>query len=153
MKSMDRKRLELIGTAILVVVFVFLLSNSFKKTRPKRMPPSQAPSAKASPAQQAGFIFGSKREIETKDIIDVKAEPWGRNPFILEEVAKGDIDSIAGLRLMGVTASEKAKSMAIINNEIVSVGSVIGKFKILSISKDRVIVNDGERDYELRIGQ
>ena len=150
---MERKKLELIIIAGLVIVFIFLLSNSLKKTRPKMVPPSQPISAKALPAQQSVFILGAKKGIETKDILDVKETPWGRDPFILEEVAEGDIDNIANLRLMGVTAGEKAKAMAIINNEIVTVGSAIGKFKVLNILKDVVIVSDGEKDYELKISQ
>lgn len=150
---MDRKKLELIITAVLVVAFIFILSKSLKRTGPKKATTAQAIPAKALPTQQPGFIFGTKKEIEAKDILDVKEQPWGRDPFVLQEVAQGDIDSIEGLKLMGITAGEKAKPMAIINNEIVAVGSAIGKFKVLGISKDKVIVSDGEKDYELKISQ
>ncbi|MBI5144441.1 MAG: hypothetical protein HZA30_05180 [Candidatus Omnitrophica bacterium] len=149
---MDRKKLELIVTAVSVLIFIFMLSNSLKRKGPRVEPSAPQTPAETSIARQPEFIFGVKKEMETKDIIDPK-RPWGRDPFILQEIAQGSLDDISNLKLMGITAGEKARPMAIINNEIVSAGSEIGKFKVLKISKDRVIVSDGEKDYELKISQ
>lgn len=164
---MDKKKIELIITGILVIIFIFAVSNIIRKARPKMTKSSQPSSGSVSPAGppdrssiisragQTGSLFKPKVKelIEEKEGIKEERE-WGRDPFNLHEADQsGGIDSITSLKLMGITVGEKTKSMAIINNEIVSIGSKIGKFTVLKIAPGKVIVTDGQTNYELKISQ
>lgn len=132
----------LIITGVLIIVFISVLSNNLRKVRPKIS--ARTPQALTLPAQEVKAI---KEEAVKKE------STWGRDPFTLQEVSSTGIDTIQGLRLMGVTIGERTKSKAIINNEIVSIGSKIGEFKVLSISQDKVVVSDGEKSFELKMSQ
>ena len=76
---------------------------------------------------------------------------WGRDPFVLEEAAEEGMSNVGGLKLMGITAAKNGKSKAVINDRIVSKGSTIGKFKVVDIWPDRVIVLDREEKTEIEL--
>lgn len=152
---MDRKKLQITITAALALVFVFVLTNSLKRREKKAPSPGPQVPAGAQAAQRSAFIFDAKKETETKENADAKLKPWGRDPFVLQEVSQQEegVDDLSNLKLMGITTGKKTKYMAVINEEMVSAGSTVGGFKVLSVSKDSVIVNDGEESYELKISQ
>ena len=72
---------------------------------------------------------------------------WGRNPFVPKQapIAPG-----AELSLDGIMWHE-ANPKAMINGIIVGVGDKIGPNKIVSIKKDRVLLNDGIEDFAIRL--
>lgn len=146
---MDKKRLELIAGVVLVLVFIFILSMSLARFKLKT--PSSI-KKEASVQTAAGLktkpSFKAKKE---KGHEEKKGLPWGRDPFVLEESVQGAEGTIGNLRLMGITVGDKTKSMAIINDEIASVGSKIGKFTVLKIYQDLVVVTDGENNYDLKM--
>lgn len=148
---MDKKRLELIGSVALAVVFIVILTNSFMRAKRKAPSIKKRASAESAPALKAESLFRMKREKVEKEIVEKSLLGWGRDPFILQASGQGDEGTVIGLKLMGITVAEKAKSMAIINDKIVSVDSKIGKFTVLKISPDKVIVSDGEKSYELKM--
>lgn len=67
---------------------------------------------------------------------------WGRNPF-----TKGA--PIKTSSLEGILWDEKVP-MALISGETVKKGDKIGSSTVIDIQKDRVILNDGTKDIELR---
>ena len=71
---------------------------------------------------------------------------WGRNPFSLKNT------NVSTPVLNGIAWDEKAPR-AIINDQIVGVGDMIGKNKVVAIAPNSVKLNDGTQDFELRTGQ
>ena len=69
----------------------------------------------------------------------------------VEEAAEEGMSNVGGLKLMGITAAKNGKSKAVINDKIVSKGSTIGKFKVVDIWPDRVIVLDREEKTEIEL--
>jgi hypothetical protein len=69
---------------------------------------------------------------------------WGRDPFL----PKGAAPSASGLT--GIIWDEKSPK-ALINDAIVGVGDKVGNNTVVKIEKDRVILNDGNKDFELKL--
>ena len=74
---------------------------------------------------------------------------WGRNPFAPEQAP---VEAAAKLVLNGIMWDEK-RPLAIIDNEVVGIGSKIGEHTVKDIKKDSVTLNDGANDLELRLAQ
>lgn len=72
---------------------------------------------------------------------------WGRNPFVQEETA---VKAVEKFTLNGIMWDEK-KPLAIINNDVVGIGDKVGESRIVGITKESVILNDGTRNFELRL--
>lgn len=149
---MDKKKIEMIAVGVLVVVFIFVLANSIGKVKVKfKAAKAYAPVKTALPVTitpQIGTISTARKAME-KGL--EKPLGWGRDPFMLQAISPEKIEDITSLKLMGITIGEKSRPMAIINNKLVSAGSSIGKFKVLSVSMDKVIVTDGAENFELRM--
>jgi hypothetical protein len=73
---------------------------------------------------------------------------WGRNPFI--EKGSPAAQDTPRLTLNGIVW-DKESPTAIINGEIVGVGDKIGKITVVSIRKTTVTLNDGVKNFRLRI--
>lgn len=71
---------------------------------------------------------------------------WGRNPFSLKNT------NVSTPVLNGIAWDENAPR-AIINDQIVGVGDMIGKNKVVAITPNSVTLNDGTKDFEIRTGQ
>jgi len=153
---MDKKKTELIVTGVLIVIFVIVLTNSIMKIRAKTAPrPSEAITEQpANPASQLSIFPEKERPghstaaISKKEAREKTVPTWGRDPFTREETIISSDSGVSSLRLMGITIGS-SKSMAIINNEIVNTGSKIGKFTVLKIARDRVVLTDGTENFEL----
>jgi len=48
---------------------------------------------------------------------------------------------------------DKKYPQAIINGEVVGIGATVGGKRVVDIKEDRVILNDGSKDFELRLDQ
>lgn len=72
---------------------------------------------------------------------------WGRNPFSPREEEKTS-DAVE-LVLAGI-AWDAVGPRAVINDQILTVGDTIEGNTVVAIKQDRVVLNDGVRDYELR---
>ena len=70
---------------------------------------------------------------------------WGRNPFI----PAGQRESF-GLSLKGIIWDEE-EPFAIINEKIVRKGDEIEGKKVIEIERDKVIMNDGKSNFELKL--
>jgi len=141
---MDKKKIELIAAAVLVIIFVLLLLQAAGKGRAKgAAAPKISVSAKS---EDALSLFPQKQE-RVKDAYGGEKLGWGRDPFSLETMA----GEAGALHLMGITVIDAKHSKAIINNEIVSVGSKIGAYTVIKIQPNKVIVSDGQKECELII--
>ena len=88
-----------------------------------------------------------------KEDISAKSRPkrtdfasWGRNPFMLKKVKDKK------LTLNGIIWDAK-NPQAVINGEIVGVGDKVSKYSVVDININAVVLNDGKRDFELRLGK
>jgi len=150
---MDKKRLEIIVTAVLAVVLIFILSGALKKWVPKY--PATAnlriPEEKVNVSAKTTPTFNAKKEGETN------AEEYDyrrlRDPFSPPEVSEGPVSAISKLRITGITRDGKGKVIAIINEKIVNVGGKVGNFTVLDITANKAIVTDGKQNFELKLEQ
>jgi type II secretory pathway component PulC len=73
---------------------------------------------------------------------------WGKNPFLPKEVSARR--SSVTLILNGIVWDPKQPS-AVINDHIVGVGDEVLGSKVVAISQNRVVLNNGREDFELRL--
>ena len=90
-----------------------------------------------------------KKEIR----FEVKESEFGgeRDPFALPDVQGGPTSAVSELRLTGITTNGKGKAIAIINENMVSVGGKIGRFTVVNITGSKVVVADEKQSYELKL--
>lgn len=144
---MDKNTKEIIATLALVVVFVIAGANAVKAVKKKGL--KQTPIVAASTAGVNSTISAISRQ-EKEEASGGKPLKWGRDPFSGRVYAGGQEEG--GLNLVGIMF-DKNNPAAIINDEIVEVGDKVNGNKIIEITKDRVILNDGGRNIELKLGQ
>jgi hypothetical protein len=70
---------------------------------------------------------------------------WGRNPF--EIYAEKSQKSV----LSGILW-DRGNPQAMIDGEIVGIGTKAGLYTVVDIQNDRVILNDGAKDFEIILG-
>ena len=74
---------------------------------------------------------------------------WGRNPFVLQPIASQGTKAIS---LNGILW-DSSKPKAVVNGKIVGVGDKVSKYSVVDIKQDKIILNDGTKNFELRLGQ
>ena len=101
-------------------------------------------------APDSGHVLKTSRSLPGGAISTERLSPktdfdeWGANPFLAKRL------SDSTLVLNGIVW-DKTNPQAIINDEILGVGDVIGKNKVVSINQDSVMLNDGTADLELKL--
>ncbi|MFH1414393.1 MAG: hypothetical protein ABIG56_06060 [Candidatus Omnitrophota bacterium] len=75
---------------------------------------------------------------------------WVRCPF--SGRAYISTEGAIGLILTGINWDQE-KAIAIINNKILMTGEKVGPYTVVSIEKEKVILNDGADKLELRLSQ
>lgn len=93
-------------------------------------------------AQVPDRTMGIKRRAKRTKFVS-----WSRSPFIPKGVP-GTPSS--GLNLKGIMWNEK-NPKAMIGDAIVEKGNKIGSDTVIEVKKDRVILNDGTKDFELKL--
>ena len=91
-----------------------------------------APAPKQPGALQTG---GVKQRPPRSQYLD-----WGRNPFLRQDI----------LELKGILWDDQ-NPKAVINEDIVAVGDLVGGSLVVDIRKDRVVLYDGSSDFELHL--
>lgn len=74
---------------------------------------------------------------------------WSRDPF---SASSAPIKGYRGFVLSGIMW-DKESPTAIINDNIVKIGDKISGNAVVDIKQDRVILSDGIKDFELKLGQ
>ena len=69
---------------------------------------------------------------------------WGRNPFVFSSAVSQEF-------ILGGILWDVNKPAAIISGEVVAKGDSVGSYVVVEVQPDRVILNDGEKDIELRL--
>lgn len=145
---MEKKQKEIIVVGALAVVFIFAWANTFKffGKRPKSMPSAAIESlAPDQTAREPAFKPEFKKEESDQAYNSIA---WGRDPF------SGKIYSSSGetvnLELQGIFWDQNAPQ-ALIGDEIVSEGQIVGQYKVIKIYKDHVLVSDGKKEINLNL--
>jgi len=155
---MSKPTKELIMTAVLVGVLVFVVIHQVGKAKKKASQAKEGKSTvsveKQKEERQKKIILPSKVAPELKEIIERQkekaSEQYGRDPFFhSSEISEGKEGQtkghhIASLALKGIAWKGKTP-MALIGDEIVKEGDTIGEYKVISIQKNRVVLTkDGK---------
>ncbi len=162
---MDKERVKIIITGVLILVFIFAWGNTLKVIK-KRSLTNAVPSMRKEPLngtnpgvsaiinpldkQVPSFTRFSEEPRTARQSPPDKGHVQGRCPFSGKTYFCDE--EIIGLKLMGIICDKKA-SLAIINDNIVKVGDKIGVHTVVDIKLDRVILNNGSRNIELILEQ
>lgn len=130
----DKQNKKLIILIILSVLAVFsLIRGAVTPTKSRRLVEKPI-----GPAEEGLSV---KRYVKRSNY-----SGWGRNPFTKE----APIKLATGPTLEGIMWDEKLP-LALINGETVKIGDKLGSDTVIDIQKDKVILNDGSRDLELKL--
>ncbi|MCK5580665.1 MAG: hypothetical protein KAJ18_05260 [Candidatus Omnitrophica bacterium] len=162
---MDKdKKLKML-LPVLVVVSVLVWVPNFKPIKYRRTSISKQAEMSARQEKLLALIVAGS-PVEEKKVSRYKE--WGSNPFFREAVhvkqAEVDEESVsvkAEQEIVPVKIDEQfvvnglfwneTKPSAIINDEVVGIGAAIGSYTVVDIRQDVILLNDGVRDFELRI--
>jgi len=142
---MKKEKIELIVILVAGLVFAVVLVSNLSKTA-KKAPPKPPPIAFAPVAETAA-------PADKADTTEKKDLTWGRDPFGLpkpQKTGEGQKTPAAGLNLGGIIWDEK-KPCAIINDEILARGDTIGGFKVVEISRNKVVLDNGTEKLTLEL--
>lgn len=102
-----------------------------------------------SKAKYSGFMNPMPGQKKNKKRTSYK--DWGKNPFSVSKAAiVPPAGSGPGIRLGGIIYDAN-EVCALINDELVCKGDSVDGKKVVEIQRDRVILNDGSKDIELRL--
>lgn len=141
---MENKKLILLITLIFLAV-LSLLYGIFTPSRVKRELSSKSDALAPESPRPFQSSISQERPSRRSDYTS-----WGRNPFLPKEVQV----SVTGRRLVldGI-AWDRKSPRAVVNDRIVAVGDEVGGSTVVEIRKDRVILNNGAANFELRLGR
>lgn len=134
---MDRKKIELIATIVLAIVFLVFLTNTLRKISKK---------PKAVPVVEKKIAFTKHRKPKTEE--EIAPLVWGRDPFVLVET--GAVERGAPIVLGGIIWDKK-QPKAMINNEIYKIGDKIGNIEIIEIKRNSVIIKEDGKTREISL--
>ena len=133
---------KLIILIVLAITAVFsLIYGIVTPTRGRRGASSKTISREEKVKSTAKIIPARRRAKRTNFVF------WGRNPFAPEEMPR---IKVVKFTLNGILWDEE-NPKALINNIILEIGDKIEENTIIDIKHDRVILNDGTNDFELRL--
>ncbi|MCM8784381.1 MAG: hypothetical protein NC818_06400 [Candidatus Omnitrophica bacterium] len=144
---LDKKKLNLIA-GVLIVVFILMLFPSLAKIK------KHSKRAK-KPAKTASLPAKTTPSVSEKELREYFAQlGLVRNPFTLGgKISKREETSEKKSQTLHLSAIvwDKIQPLAIINNQVLGVGEVYENFKIISIEKEKVVVNKEGETVELTI--
>lgn len=166
--SPDKKKMFLLAGLGLVIIIVY---KQMALSPPTTPPDTQSvntgamPEAETPPGETSALAI--TEEPLPKERIETAGQSWGRDPFIGDDTGDAQnagttpvltrprVNDEAALVLSGIAWS-KNKAAAIINGQVVREGDLLpvkGKkiVKVLSILKNRVILQDQDKTITLRV--
>ncbi len=137
----DKKVVALIILTVLAVISLIYGVTASPKGRAKNTVVAVIESRSAAAPQGAANVVSTGRRAKRS-----RFKEWKRNPFITGLTAS----TVTKLTLNGIIWN-KTKPKAMIGDAIVAKGDTVGADKVVDIQPDRVILNDGTKDFELKI--
>ncbi len=163
---MDKNKKLIIALPILLLVSSSIWINLFKSSKPSSAKSQQLDIETLLDKNLTLRLAAQLKEPE-RQAVKSRFANWSRNPFDLVKKEKPPQDAAAvteepkavipdnppdQLNLSGIFWNQD-KSTALINNEVVKVGSQMESYTIVDIKKDTVIVTNGRRAFELKMGE
>jgi len=150
---MDRKKIEIIITGVLVVVLVVMIAGNLKPKRKKR-PPSKPSKVKQETLALLSLPKGVKRapKASSKELEKQRKRAsleWGIDPFY--HSLKREVYKSSMLVLKGISVGKDKRGYAFINDEIVTVGDEIAGYKVVKVEKDKVLLKRGGESFYLAL--
>ncbi len=136
---MDDKKKKIIILVVLCVIAMFTITRSM---RPRRVADGGTGLAGGVLSDISGDSALLKRTAKRTDF-----ESWERNPFTPKAIVT---KKVSGLMLSGILWDYENPS-AIIDGEIVNVGSRVGSAVVVGITRKSVSLNDGVNDFDLSL--
>lgn len=150
---MDKKRIELIATAIMVFILIIAWMNSMKAIRKRSSPaPVVAAAGSVTAEPKAQMPSGAKPAVNKTEPQD-EISQWGRDPFSGKiYVTASRAQGLGDLKVEGIIW-DKNNPMAMVNGHVLKKGDNFKGNVVVDIKENSVILNDGNRDLELKIGK
>ncbi|MDP3730509.1 MAG: hypothetical protein Q8R14_03175 [Candidatus Omnitrophota bacterium] len=141
----NKKVVALIILAVLAVISLIYGITASPKGRVKSAAAAvgQASGAPTQNAAAAKSVVSTARRAKRSQF-----KAWKRNPFVSGLAAPAS--AAAKLTLNGIIWS-KINPKAMIGDAIVVKGDIVGANKVVDIQPDKVILNDGAKDFELKL--
>jgi len=160
LKQMHNKDIiELIATIVLICILILVIISAVGKTKKRRystpkpitvaLKKPAAVTIKKTPEEgyrQDDSASFRRLERETRDM------QFSRDPFLPSRISIPTGVFYSDFRLTGIFWDDKTPS-AIINGMVVRIGDEVGGNKIVGITPDSVILNDGLSDFSLKLEQ
>ena len=136
---MENKKV-VIAVVLCIGAFISLLYGITSEPRKRQTGASVSESGKDKTAPPAVRIVPAKRRAARTEFVS-----WGRNPFSPRET------TVSGKFTLGGVVWDEKEPRALINNAILGIGDTIEGAVVVDIKQESVILNDGIRDFELRM--
>ena len=138
------EKLWIIAAGILGIVFIILLPENFKGKNSVFASGEEKSASSTEKTERPARNF-LRLEEETKNL------QVGRDPFFNSTDKRSQRAKRQKL-ILNEIAWDNQFPTAVVNNIIVNVGSVIEDKTVIEIRKDRVILTDGKKNFELVTG-
>jgi len=139
---MENKKLIVLGALVAVNILVFF--NAFSPTSKKI---SKVATKTVLQPQEKGEA-SAPVTLESKSSSSTAHELWGRDPFVRKLApAQSEKESLEGI------IWDEETPMAMINDSVVKVGDNVNGNTVIEIKQDCVILNDGRKNFELKLGE
>jgi hypothetical protein len=158
MKKRDIIEISIIGVLIIVLLLAVISGTRRRRIKPPKGEPKGTILQQETLREKGvgGEVSAQDYKIEDKQLFssleqEAKDLELIRDPFTSTLITPIE-DSSFRLYLSGILWDEKDPT-AIINDRIVGIGDRFGVYSVVNIKQDRVILNDGFSDFELRLKQ
>ncbi|MFH1836868.1 MAG: hypothetical protein ABH862_01960 [Candidatus Omnitrophota bacterium] len=155
-KISGKDRVMIIMLVLAIVIFVLvLLGNVNNRKNRVTLVKEKAVSGlveKADPLPSKEKVKKAKieRKMLSSEMEKLTKDVGREDPFMPAPKRDYKQDKYGfALRLEGITIDSEGRPMAIINDEIVSVGNKVADGEVIRIDKDRVFIKMGEKEREL----
>lgn len=150
---MNRERWLL---SISILIFVGLAVYYSRLGWAPQLAKRAAPGAVSKPPPEAPVPLEAMAqglpEVSVQGEVVDENTPWGRNPFLTEEEAKGGRDGTDGLMIKTIIVG-RAKSVATIDDKTVGVGDKVDEETVVEIRPDAVILEREGRRRALKVSE
>src|SRR3989338_4390687 len=146
---MEKDKIQLGITGVLIIILSVLLARAMsgkKQNQPALVENAVSQSKVTVPSVPEGTEGTKEESLYAKLVNETRDLEFGRDPFSKQPVTTSG--SSQELHLSGILWDDVTPT-AIINDEIVAVGSRIQGGRVVDIRKDKVILEEGDYHIEL----
>jgi hypothetical protein len=144
MKMKKNDLIKVVAGGFLILALIFFIFGAVRYALLKKAAVKEGMAYKPEKVPGSGDLF-LKLEAEAKQV-ELKRDPFTSNPVPSVKA------SAYGVQLSGIVW-DKDKPMAIINGRVVKVGDNVDGRMVSVIKQDRVVLNDGISEIELKLGR